>query len=247
MGCLGRSRGRVFHWFAEALEFAAYHGFSFKACQARDAKRKGKVERPFWEMKEAFLQEVTVTGAPASIDELNRRAADWLEHNVHHRPHRITRVAPTERFKDEIGILGPLPRLRFDTSRREPRQVGRAVPMIEVDGVSYSVPPTLAGQIVQIRLPIDQGIIEVHHQGELQIVHQAAPAGSDPVWDPQHRWEAEQIALGRHRIVPKTSPQEQTFVDLLDLGDGDYDVEPVRLEAFNLDLGCGCGWAGGGR
>ena len=42
MGCLGRSRGRVFHWFPEALEFAAYHGFSFKACQARDAKRKGQ-------------------------------------------------------------------------------------------------------------------------------------------------------------------------------------------------------------
>jgi transposase len=247
MGCLGRSRGRVFHWFSEALEFAAYHGFSFKACQARDAKRKGKVERPFWEMKEAFLQEVTVTGPPASIDELNRRTADWLEHSVHHRPHRVTKVAPAERFKDEIGLLGPLPRLRFDTSRREPRQVGQAVPMIEVDGVSYSVPPALAGQIVQIRLPIDQGIIEVRHRGELQIAHQAAPAGSDPVWDPQHRREAEQIALSRHRIAPKTSPQEQTFVDLLDLGDGDYDVEPVRLDVFNLDLGCGCGWAGGGR
>ena len=246
MGCLGRSRGRAFHWFPEALEFAAYHGFSFKACQAGDAKRKGKVERPFWEMKEAFLQEVTVTGPPATIDELNRRAAEWLERNVHHRPHRVTKVAPAQRLKDELGFLAPLPRLRFDTSKREPRQVGQAVPMIEVDGAFYSVSPSLAGQIVEVRLPIDQGIIEVRHQGGLHIVHQIVPAGSEPVWDPAHRRQAEQLALSRHSRARKAPPEAQSLVDVLDLGEGDYDVEPVQLEAFDLDFS-GCGWAGGVR
>jgi transposase len=248
MGCLGRSRGRAFHWFPESLEFAAYHGFSFKACQAGDAKRKGKVERPFWEMKEAFLQEVTVTGPPASMDELNRRADEWLERNVHHRPHRVTGMAPAERLKDELGLLGPLPRLRFDTSKRESRQVGQAVPMIEVDGVFYSVPPALAGQIVEVRLPVDQGIIQVRHQGELQVAHKISPSGSEPVWDPSHRREAEQIALSRHRRTPRSCPQEQVVVDLLDLGEGDYDIEPVELEAYDPDsAGCGCGRAGGVR
>jgi len=30
-----------------------------------DAKRKGKVERPFRDLKESFLQELVVTGVPA--------------------------------------------------------------------------------------------------------------------------------------------------------------------------------------
>ncbi len=34
-----------------------------KACQARDAKRKGKVERPFRDVKERFLEECNATGA----------------------------------------------------------------------------------------------------------------------------------------------------------------------------------------
>ncbi len=199
-------------------------------------------------MKEAFLQEVTVTGPPASINELNRRADEWLEHNVHHRPHRVTGMAPAERIKDELQMLGPLPRLRFDTSKRESRQVGQAVPMIEVDGVFYSVPPALASQIVEVRLPVDRRIIEVRHRGQLQVTHQIAPSGSEPVWDPRHRREAEQIALSRHRRTPRFSPHEQVLVDLLDLGEGDYDVEPVRLESYDPDSACcGCGWAGGVR
>lgn len=196
-------------------------------------------------MKEAFLQEVTVTGPPATIDELNRRAADWLEHNVHHRPHRVTKVAPAQRLKEELGILAPLPRLRFDTSKREPRQVGQAVPMIEVDGVFYSVSPSLAGQIVEARLPVDQRIVEVRHQGGLHITHQIAPAGSEPVWDPAHRRQAEEVALSRHSRARKGPPEAQSLVDALDLGEGDYDIEPIQLEAFDLDFGCGCGWSGG--
>lgn len=74
MGALGTSRGKTFHFCPEALEFAAYHGFAFKACATGDAKRKGKCERPFRELKEALFEELVVTGPPTSIGELNRRA-----------------------------------------------------------------------------------------------------------------------------------------------------------------------------
>jgi hypothetical protein len=36
--------------------------------------------------------------------------------------------------------------------------------MIEVDAVFYSVPPALAGQVVEVRLPIEGRIIEVRHR-----------------------------------------------------------------------------------
>lgn len=57
MGALGQSRGKTFRLFPETLEFAAVHGFALKVCATGDAKRKGKVERPFRELKEAFLAE----------------------------------------------------------------------------------------------------------------------------------------------------------------------------------------------
>lgn len=74
MGALGSSQGRRFVLHSPTLEFARHHGVEIKACQAGDAKRKGKVERPFRDLKESFLEELVVTGVPDSIDELNDRA-----------------------------------------------------------------------------------------------------------------------------------------------------------------------------
>jgi transposase len=43
-----------------AREFAAAHGFCFAGCWPGDAARKGKIERPFRDLKEAFLQELVL-------------------------------------------------------------------------------------------------------------------------------------------------------------------------------------------
>ena len=75
MGALGVTRAGRFHFCREALAFASAHGFALKACATRDAKRKGKVERPFQELKASFLEEVTAVGVPSSIPELNARAS----------------------------------------------------------------------------------------------------------------------------------------------------------------------------
>jgi len=40
MGALGVTRGKTFRFVPEALQFAAAHGFGFKACATGDAKRK---------------------------------------------------------------------------------------------------------------------------------------------------------------------------------------------------------------
>ena len=47
MGALGTSQGRRFSLHPRRVEFAVHHGTEIKACQAGDAKRKGKIERPF--------------------------------------------------------------------------------------------------------------------------------------------------------------------------------------------------------
>src|SRR5579875_3554577 len=115
MGALGISRGRAYRFFPEALDFATYHGFALKACKARDAKRKGKTERPFGELNSAFMQEMALD-PPGSIAELNTRARRWLDLYVDPRPHRVTKEAPRDRLAREVELLGPLPRARFDTA-----------------------------------------------------------------------------------------------------------------------------------
>lgn len=240
MGALGTSRGGVFRFCTEATEFARYHGFALKACAARDAKRKGKCERPFGELNSAFMQEMALN-PPASIAELNARVARWLEVYVNPRPHRVTGEAPAVRLAAEVGLLGPLPRARFDTARREPRVVNAPLPLVEVDRVPYSVPPALVGATVEVRLPVDAGIIEVRHGGEVVATHRVVAAGQGPVWDPAHRAAAEAIALAPHHrrhlrvVAPATPPAGPAG---LELGDGDYDVAPVDLGRY--DTGCGC-------
>lgn len=115
MGALGSSQGRRFRLHPPTLAFAQAHGIEIIVCQARDAKRKGKVERPFRDTKERFLEELVALGPPASIAELNTRAGRWLAERVHARAHRVTGVAPAERLGVERSLLGGLPRGRFDT------------------------------------------------------------------------------------------------------------------------------------
>ncbi|MFN2555309.1 MAG: hypothetical protein ABR592_00290 [Nitriliruptorales bacterium] len=64
MGALGRSQGKRFVLHSPVREFARHHGMVIAACQAGDAKRKGQVERPFRQLKEGFLPELSVTGPP---------------------------------------------------------------------------------------------------------------------------------------------------------------------------------------
>lgn len=245
MGALGSSRGKTFRFCPEALELASYHGFALKACAPGDAKRKGKCERPYRELKEAFLEELVVVGPPASIGELNRRASAWLAREVQPRPHRATGVAPATRLEAERPLLAPLPRSRFDTARRESRQAGMPIPLVEVDGVSYSVPPTFIGTTVEVRLPVDAGIVEIRAQGRVVATHRIAPPGSPAVWDPAHRREAEAAALARHghrhlALVPDPGPCQAR----LDLGEGDYDVDTPDLARYAIEVfgdGCGCG------
>jgi hypothetical protein len=224
-----------------AREFAAAHGFTFAGCWPGDAARKGKVERPFRELKEALFQELVLT-PPSSIGELNTRAARWLATVVDPRPHRVTGEPPAARLVRERPLLGPLPRVRYDTARREPRVVPR-VPLVEFDGVAYSVPPELIRQVVEVRLPVGATTLEVHAAGGRIIArHQLAPAGSPPVWDPTHKQAAEQLATRRHqrpaRHLELVGPPPPPCLADLDLGPGDYQVATPDLAArYNLDTG----------
>jgi hypothetical protein len=220
------------------VAFATHHGVEIKACQAGDAKRKGKIERPFRGLEESFLEEQAVLGPPASVAELNDRARRWLAERVNGRIHSTTGATPVSRLETERRLLAPLPRRRFDTAYAEPRRVHVALPLIEWDTVRYSVPSECLGQVVACRVEVDSDQLEISWGGQLVAAHVLAPAGSDDVWDPAHRAAAEAAALGRTRpplrLVPSPAPPSPAASERLEVGDG-YDVEIPDLACYGLD------------
>jgi len=232
MGALGQSRGRRFVLAPAVLDFARLHGSAIVVCAPRDAKRKGKIERPFRDLKESFLEEL-VLSPPSSIAEVNARAEVFLETRVHNRPHSTTRVAPTERLGLEVPMMAVLPRVRFDAAYVEVRRVHRVLPLVEWRGVSYSVPPEALGQLVECRSPLGEGLVEIRLAGKRIALHRVAMPGGGPIWEPAHRVAAEAVALGRH--APNT--RHLRVVTDGAVAGGDYAVETIDLSRYDLDGG----------
>ena len=232
MGALGRSQGRRFELHPPTVGFAAHHGMKIASCQARDAKRKGKVERPFRSLQETFLPEVEHDGVPDSLDELNRRAVVWLTDRVHGVESRTTGALPVDRLAVERDFLGALPRPRFDTDYVETRRVHNILPFVTIDANRYSVPPAALGHKVEIRRRVDSGTVEVRLAGKLIATHTLVGGRRVDVWDPEHRRAAETLALGWNTDRPDlrvvANDELPGPVERLDLG-GDYDVADIDL------------------
>jgi hypothetical protein len=242
MGALGVSQGKRFRLHAPTIGFARHHSMEIKACQAGDAKRKGKCERPFRDLKESFLTELDALGAPGSMVELNQRAGLWLPERVHSRRHSTTGVAPAARLETERRFLSALPRRRFDTAYVDSRRVHPRLPLVEWDGVPYSVPPGWVGHVVCCRVEVDSDTLEITAGATVVSRHRVQPGATEAVWDPAHRAAAEAIALGRARpklhVVSAPASDRHSEAGHLDLGQGDYDVESLDLQARYG--GCGC-------
>jgi transposase len=235
MGVLGASQGRRFKLHQPARAFFAHYAVQLKACKPADAKRKGKVERPFRDLKEAFLTELDALGPPTSIDELNALAGPWLA-KVHSRPHRTTGEPPRQRLDTEQELLGALPPFRFDTSYIESRRVHVAVPRIEFSGVFYSVPTRCLGQKVEVRREVDSDTVEIRWAGETVARHRVPTGEITEVWDAMHWHEAQTAALGRsgrhlHLVLPDSpTPPQPALLDIA----GDVAVAPVDLSTFEV-------------
>lgn len=232
MGALGRSQGRRFELHPPTVGFAAHHSTKITSCQARDAKRKGKVERPFRQLQETFLPEVEADGAPVDLADLNRHAQVWLTERVHAVESRSTGETPAARLEVERDFLSPLPRVRFDSDYVETRRVHNAWPFVAIDANRYSVPPEALGHKVEIRRKVNGDTVEIRCAGRLIATHRLVGGRRVDVWDPTHKLAAETLALGWDpngpdlRIVE--NQHEPDPVERLELG-GDYDVAPPDL------------------
>ena len=120
--------------------------------------------------------------------------------------------------------------MRFDTDYVFARRVHNIVPLVAVDGVRYSVPPNMLGQLVEIRRGVDSEAFEVRWAGTTVAQHRIAGGDVAEVWADDHRRAAVAEALSRHdRPRRHLRAVTDTEAARLDLGAGDFDIEAPDL------------------
>jgi hypothetical protein len=128
----------VFHPVFEAM--AHHYGFTPVPLTPGYPEGKGKVEKPFQDVENDFLEGRVFH----DVADMNEQAATWLERRAQ-RPHRTTREQPVARLEQERPALVALPDKPFDAAHRLPRVVGDDY-CIEWETNRYSVPPRLKGR-----------------------------------------------------------------------------------------------------
>ena len=109
---------------------------------------------------------------------LNQLAEQWLREEADPRRHGTVHEVVAERFAREAPTLQPLPARRYDTAYWEARQVGWDS-YVDVRGNRYSVPATLAGRSVRVRITLD-GAVAVYDGEQCVAQHVLQP--------PTHGW-----------------------------------------------------------
>jgi len=131
---------------------------------------KGKIERWFLTVQSDFEAGLRLPGqAPASLEELNARLADWLQTVYHVRRHEGIGMSPNERFAQGSRQVRPLdPHLDLD--RLFYAQLFRVVRKdgtVRLDNQLYEVDLALRGMEVRLRFdPWTYARVEVDCRGQ---------------------------------------------------------------------------------
>jgi hypothetical protein len=141
------------------LHAAPYHAWS-----------KGKIERFFHTLQQDFEATLRLPGqAPASLEELNARLADWIQSVYHLRVHEGIGMSPQERFQRgsaHLRQLDPhqnLDELFYAQERRVVRQDGT----VRLLNRLYEVDLALRGLEVRLRFdPWSLAQIHVDYRGQ---------------------------------------------------------------------------------
>lgn len=150
-------------WHPRFLDFARHYGFQPFACAIRDSDRKGKKEKSFRLVSDDFLKGSEFD----SLEDLNRRLKIWLDETpevANQRVHGTTRLVPNQQWLSERQFLIQLPEKRFPVYEQGVRVVDQDA-TLSIDGTRYTVPSSVAGRSVAVRLFSEHfEILGAHHQ-----------------------------------------------------------------------------------
>ena len=168
-------------WNEKFMDFAGFYGFTPRLCRLYRAQTKGKIERPFDYIYKDFFIGTKFEG----LDDLNRKAKDWLNNIANTRIHGTTKEVPFERLKKEKESLLLLKDRLYDTSCVEPRKASSDC-FISYEGNRYSVPYQYRRRNLTIRADKERIKIYADNPQEPVAIHSLFKGKGKDISDPKH-------------------------------------------------------------
>jgi len=202
------------------LAWSRHYGVSVLTCEPADPASKGGSESTVKIAKADLVpKDTNLLAEYASFADLEAACEEFCE-QVNARTHRVTRRAPADMLAEERARLHPLPAQPHTVAFGVTRTVGVRTPMVTLDGCQYSVPHTLLGQVVWVRVHgRGEGeqvvIVHVGKAGPVEVARHAPASPGSPRLDDEHFPPAPHGALQR-----RPRPKNTAEADFLALGDG---------------------------
>jgi putative transposase len=126
---------------------------------------RGKIERFFRTVRDQFLVEVEARGV-ATLVELNRLFAAWVETVYHRRVHSETGAAPLERFEAGGSFALPTSAQLHEAFLWSQRRMVTKTATVSLHGNTFEVDAALVGRRVELVFdPFDLTSVEVRFEG----------------------------------------------------------------------------------
>jgi transposase len=190
-----------------------HYGTQITTCVPADPESKGGSEATVRIAKADLVPTTTNLHAGYhSFAELRAEAAVWCD-AVNARAHRDTRRPPADMLAVEQARLHPVPAGPYVAALGERRVVNRSS-VISLGGTRYSVPHTLIGQQVFVRVDGDEVVIA--HQGRdgvAEVARHRVSTPGEPRLELSHYPPRSASKILEHTPAPRT-PGEAAFLAL---------------------------------
>ena len=211
----------------EAAELAKHYGVTIAVCPRYRPQRKGVVEAAIRYLGRSWWR----TAQVADSAEAQRSLDAWcVEVSDRRRRGPLTVAA-----KAAAEPLLSLPAVAYPAELQVERAVSASA-LVSFEGNRYSVPPTLAGQTVTVRLRVGEPVLQiVSAAGVLVASHRRGPAGAGQlVRSPTDRDALEQAVLAAFTTKPRCArkPNRPPTAEALALAAAHTDADDVEIPSL---------------
>ena len=175
----------------QLVAFARHYSVTVHTCVPADPASKGGTESSVKISKADLVpKDANLRGQYASFAELEAACVDFCE-KVNTRPHRVTKRPPAEMLAEERARLHPVPATPHTVAFGTTRVVPANTPMVTFESGQYSVPHTLLGATVWVRVHgrgADEQVVIVHvgEDGPVEVARHRRAAPGTPKIEDEH-------------------------------------------------------------